>query len=313
VANQVDLHCLFCRESLEINLEGVHDTRFGIPAVYHIARCTACGLEQTVPLPTLLELKSLYADYYNFGGEKRTIYTGLREWFLFSPLYRLWLGFDGDISFHDRNGQGRLIDIGCNEGRGLVLYRNHGFEVEGLETNEIAASVARAKGFRIFTDERSTLLQPQSYDVAVLSNVLEHAFDPREMLSFVHRLLRPGGQVWISCPNAGSWLRGIFGQAWINWHVPFHLVHFSKNTLATLLRKSGFEIQEARQKTPALWVAHSLIARLFARPGKPTKQLRDPFLIAPLALLIRGLLFPVLWLGNRLGRGDCLVVVAKSV
>ncbi|OGP75339.1 MAG: hypothetical protein A2W09_07210 [Deltaproteobacteria bacterium RBG_16_50_11] len=294
-------------------MEGVYDTRFGIPAIYHIARCKACELEQTVPLPTLIELRSLYADYYNFGGEKRTIYTGIREWFLFSPLYRLWLGFDGDISFHERNGQGRLIDIGCNEGRGLVLYRSRGFEVEGFETNETAASVARAKGFRIFTDECSTLSQTKPYDVAVLSNVLEHALDPGEMLSFVHRILRPGGQVWISCPNVESWLRSLFGRAWINWHVPFHLVHFTKYTLTSLLRKYGFEIREARQKTPALWVAHSIIASLFAKPGKPTKQLRDPFLIVSLALLIRGLLFPVLWLGNKLGRGDCLVVVAKSM
>jgi hypothetical protein len=133
------------------------------------------------------------------------------------------------------------------------------------------------------------------------------------MLSFVHRILRPGGEVWISCPNAESWLRNLFGRAWINWHVPFHIVHFSKNSLATLLRKSGFEIREARQKTPALWVAHSLIASLFAMPGKPTKQLRNPFLIVSLTLFIRFLLFPVLWLENKLGRGDCLVVVAKSV
>ena len=266
-----------------------------------------------MPLPTLVDIKSLYADFYNFGSEKGTRYNQLREWFLFSPLYRPWLGLDGDVSFHARNGKGRLIDIGCNEGRGLALYQKRGFQVEGLETNENAAAIARAKGFRIFPDEFSTTSQAQPYDVAVLSNVLEHTLDPKAMLSFVHRLLRPGGEVWISCPNAESWLREVFGRSWINWHVPFHIVHFSRNSLTNLLQESGFETREMRQKTPALWVAHSLITHMFASFGKPTRQLRNPFLVFILTFLIRSLMFPLLWLGNQLERGDCLVVVAKSV
>ena len=47
----------------------------------------------------------------------------------------------------------------------------------------------------------------EAYDVAVLSNVLEHALDPAVMLCDVARILKPGGEVWISCPNAASWLR----------------------------------------------------------------------------------------------------------
>ena len=37
------------------------------------------------------------------------------------------------------------------------------------------------------------------YDVVVLANVLEHAWDPLQMLAEVRPLLRPQGGVWISC------------------------------------------------------------------------------------------------------------------
>ncbi len=219
---------------------------------------------------------------------------------------------DGDISFHKMKGSGRLLDVGCNEGRGLQIYQQNGYSAEGLELNETAAAEARKAGFRIYTDPLEQFEPEKLYDVVVLSNVIEHSLDPKDMLNHVNRILEPGGQVWISCPNVDSWQRKLFGRYWINWHVPFHIVHFSQKTLTNILKETGFEIQEIRQDSPALWVAHSIIVRLFAQFGRPTKQLRNPFLVAVLLILIRIFFFPLLWLGNRLGRGDCLVVVAQK-
>jgi Methyltransferase domain len=144
----------------------------------------------------------------------------------------------------------------------------------------------------------------------ILPNALEHSSYPKDMLTHVARILKPGGQVWISCPNNKSWLRNLFDRFWINWHVPFHIVHFSQSTLTKILQQTGFEIQEIRQESPALWFVHSIIVRLFAQFGQPTKQLRNPFLVAALLILIRILFFPFLWLGNRLGRGDCIIAIA---
>lgn len=305
--------CLACEGKIGEVMGAVFDTRFGIATRYAIASCAECGLEQTAPLPKQEELNRLYEDYYNFGGEKNTRYTQLRAKFINSFLYRFWLLIDGDISFQQKGGSGKLLDVGCNEGRGLEFFRNHGFEAEGLELNSRAADVARAKGFTVHGSTLEGFSSANKYDVIVLSNVLEHSLIPGEMLRNIHRLLNDGGQVWISCPNSRSWLRTAFGRFWINWHVPFHVVHFSPDTLHALLKNSHFEMVEMRQETPALWVAHSIIARVFAKPGQPTRQLRSAPLVASLILLIRGLLFPLLWLGNLVRRGDCLVVVARKI
>lgn len=304
--------CLFCSGETIINNEKLFDTRYGISKTYHISFCQSCSLVQTSSFLHMDELKEIYQEYYNFAGEKGTRYTRIRERFLFSFLYRFWIAVDGDISFLTRKGSGRLLDIGCNEGRGLRFYRQNGYNADGLELNERAAEVARSHGFIVNAEPVEKFKPSDGYDVVVLSNVLEHSLDPKDMLYHARRILKPSGQLWISCPNSNSWLRTLFGRFWINWHVPFHIVHFSRGSLQRLLHEAGFEVVKIRQETPSLWVAHSIIARLFARRGKPTRQLRNPLLVAGLMLLIKGLLFPFLWLGNKLGRGDCLVVIVQK-
>jgi len=311
-ADTTPAQCIVCQGLTATSLDRLFDTRFGIEGRFEVRRCRQCGLEQISPVPTPDQLKYLYDRFYNFGGERGTLYTRLREWFFSSPLYRLWIRVDGDISFHARRGRGRLLDIGCNEGRTLKNYARNGFQAEGTELNETAAAVAREAGFTVFIGPLENFTPAPLYDVAVLSNVLEHALDPKAMLLSVRRLLKPEGQVWISCPNSQSWLRPVFGHSWINWHVPFHISHFSADTLRSLLEQSGFTLRETRQITPALWIASSMVARLFAREGRATRQLRNPLWMFALVALCRTLLFPLLWLGNRMGRGDCLVVVASS-
>lgn len=302
--------CLLCGSNSEIILQNIFDSRFGIQGSYCITHCPKCGLEQTSPLPSANELKQLYEDHYNFDGESNTAYTRMRQRLFSSFLYQLWLAIDGDISFHLMKGTGHLLDIGCNEGRGLQLYRQNGFEVEGLELNETAAEVARSHGFKVHTQLLQDFQPTKLYDAVILSNVLEHSLNPREMLTQTSQILKSGGKIFMSCPNSRSWLRSIFGGSWINWHVPFHIVHFSVDSVSQLLNEIGFQNISIQHKTPALWVSHSFIAGLYAKPGTPTKQMRIALLVASSVLAIRILLFPILWLGNILGRGDCLVITA---
>ena len=305
--------CVLCGSTLTAVLPGVTDTRFGIAGSYDVVCCNVCGLEQTYPLPTPGELKALYEKHYNFGGERDTTYTRIREWFHSSPVYRLWVILDGDFSFHRPRGTGRLLDIGCNEGRGLKIYSRNGFEAEGLELNDTAARVARENGFTVHTCLLQDFQPRELYDVVVLSNVLEHSLNPKEMLADIRRILKVDGQVWISCPNNQSWQRRVFRRDWANWHVPFHIVHFSPATLKSILRESGFAKINIGQVTPALWVAVNIVVTAFARPKRVTRELRNALLVMFLMLSARGLFFPLLWLGNLLGRGDCLVVQARKV
>lgn len=309
--------CPVCHSnSYSRDCEGIFDTRFGISGDFSIFHCNGCGLQRTFPVFSDSELKTYYERHYNFGGESDTLYTRIRGLFLLSWFYRIWLTIDSDVSFHSRKGKGKLLDVGCNEGRGLAIYRNNGFDAEGVEINSAAAQKARGNGFVVHStfpgnpSSRPDSREKGLYDIVVLSNVLEHSTNPEKFLAEISAILKPGGELWISCPNSRSWLRSMFGKYWINWHVPFHIFHFSSKSITRLLKNNGFEVRKIVNQTPSLWISHSFISRFFARRGFPTRMLRNPFLIIPLLISFRLFQFPLLFFGNIMGMGDCLVVTA---
>jgi SAM-dependent methyltransferase len=305
--------CILCNQKLSPVFGRFFDTNFGIPHSYSILACPQCDLEHTSPMPDEHELKYFYESFYNFGGGSESTYTRVRRWFLFSPLYRFWLLIDGDVSFHSFKGRGRLLDFGCNEGRGLQIYRNNGFEAEGFEINEKAATVARSNGFKVYTGPLDDFLPEKLYDVVVLSNVIEHVHDPVKLLLQMRRLLAPGGRLWINCPNTRSLYRHIFGRLWINWHLPFHLTHFSKRSVLNVVNKAGYKVIAYRTLTPSLLMAQSIICRLFTKQGKPTIQLRNPFLLSFLMLVSRILFFPVLFFIDKAGLGADINFMVEKV
>ena len=303
--------CWFCGQACRVGLAGLTDDRFGAPGTYDILQCPGCGLEQTWPRPAAPELKALYERFYNAGVEPGGTYQSWRERFLASGAYRLWLQWDGDISFHLPRGRGRLLDLGCNEGRGLSLYAANGFVAEGLEINEAAAALARQRGFTVYTGTLEDFQPVAPYAVVVLSNVLEHSTDPAAMLAQVRRLLQPGGEVWISCPNAESLWRRVFGRGWVNWHVPYHLWHFSPRTLEGVLERAGFRLTSLKTFTPALWLAQSFCISRGAGSGRVSRLLRSAPVVAGLMLTARLLVLPFFFRADRRLRGDCLVAAAR--
>ena len=124
------MSCLLCGGAGEIVLADVRDNRLGVPGAWSIVRCRGCGLEQLDPLPKQDELRAFYERHYNDAGEGSR-FGGWRARLFASSLYRLFLAIDGDVSFHARRGAGVLLDVGCNEGRGLEFHRRNGFDAEG--------------------------------------------------------------------------------------------------------------------------------------------------------------------------------------
>ena len=302
--------CPICGRELEPILIRLVDDRFGTPGNYDILRCCLCGLEMTWPQPNARELEELYERYYNSDCEKEKAYAIIRRQFLNSPWYRQWLKLDGDICFHLRRGKGRLLDIGCNEGRGLGFYSQNGYRSEGLEINVKAAAVARARGYTVHTVPLEQFNPSEFFDVIVLSNVLEHALDPIEMLKHVHRLLQPNGQVWISCPNVNSLWRYRLGRYWIHWHLPFHLWHFSPRSLEAMLIFAQFQIMKVQTFDPAIWIAQGLSLAMGRKLCLSSRLYRSAPVISALAIALR-MLLPFIRKKSSPLSGDCLTITAR--
>ena len=123
--------CPDCGGTTHLLAAGLFDTRFGIERRMDVRRCASCGYAVSDPMPSAEELTALYTEHYNFKGVRTGRYDDIRQAFFASPLYSLWARLDSDISFHLRRGSGRLLEIGCNEGRNLTFYRQSGFNAEG--------------------------------------------------------------------------------------------------------------------------------------------------------------------------------------
>ena len=303
--------CLICGRELKPVLTQLSDDRFYSPGTYDILRCCQCGLEQTWPQPNARVMRELYERYYNSDYEKEKTYSIIRRRFINSSWYRLWLKLDGDICFHLRQGKGRLLDIGCSEGGGLWFYSKNGFQPEGLEINEKAASVARERRFIVHTVPLEQFNPTGLFDVIVLSNVLEHSLDPLEMLKHVHRLLQPNGQVWISSPNADSLWRYRLGRYWSHWHVPFHLWHFSPRSLEEILTMAQFQMMEMQSFTPAIWIAQGLSLAMGRKLNLSNCLYRSAAVISALTITMR-LLLPIIRENSSSLSGDCLIITARA-
>jgi SAM-dependent methyltransferase len=139
-------------------------------------------------------------------------------------------------------GEGSLLDIGCGTGRDLERIQQAGWHVTGVEMSPYAADLARARlGCDIIVGHfDEAVIEPRQFDVVRLSHVLEHLPSPRRSLEKIHRLLRPGGLLWLEVPNAASAEARLFRRHWFLWDLPRHLYHFTPATLARLLTETGF-------------------------------------------------------------------------
>ncbi len=122
-----------------------------------------------------------------------------------------------------------------------------GWQAEGQEVDEKAWAAAREKyHLQVHLGELKTLsLGEATYDAVVMSHVIEHVHEPVELLAEVRRLLKPGGILVVTTPNAESQAHGIFKENWFSLEPPRHLYIYSTRSIARLAMLSGlsnFEI-----------------------------------------------------------------------
>ena len=115
-----------------------------------------------------------------------------------------------------------------------------------------------------------TGLQYRQFDAVTLSHVIEHVHDPVVALREVHRILKPGGRVWMATPNMDSTSHRMFHRHWLHLDLPRHLVIFNASSLKLACEHGGF-INAVLQRLPS-GTALCFLASLRIMQGQgPTK------------------------------------------
>lgn len=144
----------------------------------------------------------------------------------------------------------RLLEVGSGAGLFLNAAERAGWNASGLELSMEGATFARHLLGLDVRQERAEAMTftPQSFDVAVMFDVIEHLFDPNAVLASTHRVLRPGGLMFIITPNFDALSRHVLGVDWAVLNPLEHLYYFTERTLGAILRRAGFQrIQFVRQ------------------------------------------------------------------
>lgn len=309
--------CPLCGGSDTAVVVRAGDPQWGVPGTFQVERCQSCGHLFLNPRPIVEDLARCYPQDYGphrppaetarCAAAKSGKTVSQTPWYLrylplrFVPgLKKLYLWLLEDLSQPvpqpiTADTQPRALELGCATGSYLLQLRQLGWQVTGVEPAAGPVQVARARGLQVHHGSLESFpVDGDSFDLAVAWMVLEHVPDPRHTLTTLHRLLRPGGQLMFSVPNAGCWEPGWFGPDWDAWDLPRHLHHFSPQTIRRLLHECGFEAVQIQHQRTLLNVVGSLGVRFTrrnpdSRPGRwlqrypHSPRLWTQLLLAPIA------------------------------
>jgi SAM-dependent methyltransferase len=110
----------------------------------------------------------------------------------------------------------RILDAGCGSGRNMVELARRG-TVTGVELSETSACLAQAReaGPVIQGSVTEMPFEPDSFDLVVCLDVIEHLEDDLAALRELRRVVAPGGSLLVTVP-AYEWLWS--GHDVINHH-----------------------------------------------------------------------------------------------
>lgn len=150
------------------------------------------------------------------------------------------------------NTGGCLLDVGFGDGSFLENAKSVGWDVVGIDPDIETVKNARQRGLNVYHGSLETLIGIKNkFDVVTMSHVLEHMHDPIESLRACHRLLKPGGQLWLETPNIRALGHSRFQENWRGLEPPRHLVIFNSESLRNALIEVGFtEIKDLPQPSP---------------------------------------------------------------
>ena len=236
--------------------------------------------------PTVAARKAVHASALRILGSEEG--PGLKDYWKHHGS-RLALDFDWVTQTVDRSAA--LLEVGGFPFFLTAALKDAGYAVQTVDKlSPSAGRLAEQLKLSVCSCDIETEALPftaNSFDVVLFNEVFEHLrIDPIFTVNALHRVLKPGGRLWLSTPNLKS-LKGMINflfksEAWSvigdgvyaqykhlrteGWMG--HVREYTSKEVSAFLHSCGFEIEKiayrGRYKNP---VAHGIAAAL--PPLKP--------------------------------------------
>lgn len=208
---------------------------------YQYYSCTNCFTSQLNPLPTQIELDTLY-DKYHLSDEKGGSYDWVED--------RMKADFPAKIKLvkhYTSKTKIKLLDVGCGKGFFVQACLKHNIDAIGIDISasgiNYAKNILNIKAEQTDITNFSKRLENQNcFDVITLWATIEHLPNPIEVLNSIHSCLKPGGLLFLDT-GLGNERFEKFLPGHSQWYdAPQHLFVYSVEGLKSLLNNAGFNI-----------------------------------------------------------------------
>lgn len=145
-----------------------------------------------------------------------------------------------------------IIEFGCADGTNLTFFGNKlRIDPKNLVGVDICRSTeSRYEGFRFDHDSVEDYLSnnEQTFDLIILSDVLEHLYNPWSTLKSLSRIMHSTSVMLLSVPNlenlryVDSVMSGAFNYAETGLFDQTHIRFFSLATLVSALQQNNFSV-----------------------------------------------------------------------
>lgn len=144
-------------------------------------------------------MASSFKEYYE---NEWKIKLGLPQYSTLNARWRSRWDFASENIPHNS----KVIDVACGDGvLGQFLIKEKKCDVYGIDICDYAMGLAKEKGVKAYYCDMSFDRYPfedNTFDYAVLACSLEHIINPIHAINETKRILKPGGKLIITLPNA---------------------------------------------------------------------------------------------------------------
>lgn len=207
---------------------------------YDVVACTACGMCFAEGLPDPGRFAQYYADSskYDLGADGAQLSDRDAQRYADQAAF---------VAAHVADRSQPILDVGTAAGGFLLAMRDAGFEQPfGVDPSPDAVGVAR-DGFGldvVVGGLDAAKSWGHRFELVSYIAVLEHVLEPREQVRAVARLLRPGGCIFVSVPDAGVF-RDHVDAPFQEFSVE-HINFFTGRSLANAMAAEGYSLVAQR-------------------------------------------------------------------
>lgn len=287
---------------------------------FSFKRCKKCRKFLLEPRPPKEELGLYFSEDY-FGKKEESKFIGPGEKFI--DYFRSKRA--RSVMKLVKPG-GNILDFGCGSGQFLAKLSDYGFKCYGTELSaETAKRALKIKSINVhFGDITGKTYRTEMFDLASIWHVLDHLYNPDEMINYISKWVKHSGCLMIAFPNMDSWQAKVFKGDWFGSDPLRTFFHYDMDSIKYLLDNNGFAILKVNHlswEQNLYWILQSILHKFgfkrndfyeFLKGNRNLEFWRDVlqiFLI--LIFMIPSIIFA--FLEALFNHGGSLEITAKKV